>query len=830
MAQALEDLSIENAFYLDETEVLKELDSLDALIVVKRIDVSVVYMVSESFRRRKAVYFDVCDDFLAPGYKARPGPWQLALFGSIAPYLSGIITTGPAMVDRIQEYLDGYSTKSVPIHILKDIAETQETVRSVTEYFRNSSAAKVKQPPPKPGKAPPRPLPPAPQAQSQPPQPEARPSAAAKLKSFFFPSGKQKEKQPSTSAVAVKAAPVEAVAASGPTRKKVARKKILWFGNYGSNHGTFGIVSLLNAVPALRAVQKDIPLELVVVSNNRTVFDAVIGQLDVPSSYLEWSVEAMAEAMGQADVALLTNGDDRFSMVKSSNRALQALASGVPVVASSNGAMAELSDFVVLDDFEAGLRRYLGDAGEENSRHDLLKYEAVAAEYSAPVVAAKWRDILVADVLAKRELKPKTGATLFILREQSLGILSPDVLDRILAADEAAEFIVDSQVFQKAPALLDCFIRHRIIPSVVATSEMDKGVASRMAKVKLVVLPEEKSKLVKDFTKEGRREGVAVTTLKDYCAALGPFPERLNETGKTKWVFVTHQNTKGWILDAICREIGSRQPDSWHVAYNPPKLPDAENYFYSHYSLYLKHTRKNAKQIGSARNFVWYTHPREDSPEEIAELVEAFNKATRVIFACSQHLDLWLERGLKPEKGCVVLGGADPKLFQPHARMGKTVGISSSYYDRKNPDLLLELVRTQPGWSFILIGRNWEEYSGFEEMKNAPNFQYVTAPYADYPSWYARFDVLLSASTLEGGPIPLLEAMMANVVPVASRTGFAPDLIRHRENGYLFDIDANASDVATLIEAAFDLKTDVRETVVDYSWDNFAAKILGLAE
>jgi len=814
MAEALEGLYVESSFYADEKQALRELDDLDALIIVKRIDPSVVFLVSETYRRRKAVYLDVCDDFLAPGYKAPSGLWQLTLFGAAAPYLTGITTAGSAMVGRIQAYLDGYSTGSVPIHVLRDIAETRETVRWVTEYFRSSCAAKIIQPPPKPGKAPPRPLPPSP----------ARTSAVAKLRSFFFSPQKSGENRPEAPAVAVETGPAPVAAGAAD------RKKIIWFGNYGSSHGTFGIVSLLSAVPALRAVHKDIPLELVVVSNNRTVFDAVIGQLDVPSTYLEWSIDAMAEAMGQADLALLTNGNDRFSVVKSSNRALQALASGVPVVATSNDAMAELQDFVVLDDFEGGLRRYLGGDGAENTRQDLLKYQAVAGDYSAPAIAAKWREILLADVQARKDLRRTSGTTLFILTEQSRGILSADMLDRILAADTSAEFVVDSQVFDKAPALLDCFITHGVIPSVVTSSEMDKGVASRLAKVRRVVLPEEKSKLGKDFNKEARREGVSVSTLKEYCAALGPFPERLNENGPTKWVFVTHQNTKGWILDAICREIGSRQPHSWHVAYNPPKLPDAENYFYSHYSLYLKHTRKSARQIGGARNFVWFTHPRDDSREEIQELVEAFNKATKIIFACSQHLHLWLERGLKPEKGCVVLGGADPELFQPHMRTGRTVGISSSYYERKNPDLLRELVRTQPDWSFILLGRNWEEYSGFEEMQNAPNFQYVVASYAEYPSWYDRFDVLLSASTLEGGPIPLLEAMMSNVVPVASRTGFAPDLIRHGENGYLFDVDAKAPEVAGLIEAAFDLKANVRDTVLDYSWDNFAAQVLDLAE
>jgi glycosyltransferase involved in cell wall biosynthesis len=115
-------------------------------------------------------------------------------------------------------------------------------------------------------------------------------------------------------------------------------------------------------------------------------------------------------------------------------------------------------------------------------------------------------------------------------------------------------------------------------------------------------------------------------------------------------------------------------------------------------------------------------------------------------------------------------------------------------------------------------------------MKALPNFAYKTAPYRDYPDIYAGFDVFLSMSTLEGGPIPLVEAMMSNAVPVASRTGFAPDLIRAGENGFLFDLDASAQEIADLIEAAFVLPANVRETVVRYDWDNFSAEIVKLAQ
>jgi len=135
-----------------------------------------------------------------------------------------------------------------------------------------------------------------------------------------------------------------------------------------------------------------------------------------------------------------------------------------------------------------------------------------------------------------------------------------------------------------------------------------------------------------------------------------------------------------------------------------------------------------------------------------------------------------------------------------------------------------------PHRQFTLIGRRWNQYALFEEMRALPNFTYKSASYREYPNIYATFDVFLSLSSLEGGPIPLVEAMMSNAVPVASRTGFAPDLIRHGENGFILDVDASAEAIAEMIEAAFDLPGNIRETVEKYDWDNFSASIVKLAE
>lgn len=295
------------------------------------------------------------------------------------------------------------------------------------------------------------------------------------------------------------------------------------------------------------------------------------------------------------------------------------------------------------------------------------------------------------------------------------------------------------------------------------------------------------------------------------------------------WVFNIPAPAKGWILDAICREIGARVKGVVTYAYNSKvDLPKADVYFFAHYWNYLDRLRSQP-EIVKSKILIWYTHPRE-IPYSIKDQLRGYSKATRVVFTNNLFMTEWLKYGLPVDKACVVLGGADPQVFKWHERTGRTVGLSSSYYPRKGADRIHALIKSMPHSRFCLLGRKWVEYPDFHQLTELSNFEYHESDYSKYPSFYNKFDVFLSMSTLEGGPIPVLEAMMSNVVPVASRTGFARDLIRDGENGYTFDVDAPLEQVKELIEQAYLLNADVRETVLKYSWDFFAYEIISQAD
>ncbi len=155
-----------------------------------------------------------------------------------------------------------------------------------------------------------------------------------------------------------------------------------------------------------------------------------------------------------------------------------------------------------------------------------------------------------------------------------------------------------------------------------------------------------------------------------------------------------------------------------------------------------------------------------------------------------------------------------------------TVGFCSAFGERKNPEMVYQLVKNMPERKFYLMGRYWEHYEKYDEMKNMANFTYYNnEPYETYPDLYNKIDIFISPSTLEGGPVPVLEAMLSNCFPIASKTGFCPDVISDGNNGFLFDVDADYSEVIRLIKLADSKTIDVRQTALEHSWKNCSQKI-----
>lgn len=294
-------------------------------------------------------------------------------------------------------------------------------------------------------------------------------------------------------------------------------------------------------------------------------------------------------------------------------------------------------------------------------------------------------------------------------------------------------------------------------------------------------------------------------------------------------VLVVSERNRGWILETICQEIARHHPGRTKIHYGTRALPRASAYFFSHYSLFDDSMRRNP-MLRFRCTFPFFTHPSHE-PTNSTHVARRLGQASAVVSMSSFHAKRLLADGVPSDKVHVAVPGTDAERFVPHDRHGSgAVGLCSAYYPRKNPERLAAVVRAMPGRQFLLVGRGWPDWPGFGALRAEPNFTYVEPEYKDYPQYYAAMDVLVSPSRLEGGPIPLLEAMMANVVPVCSRTGFGPDLINHGHNGFLFDVDSPVEVVCDLVEQAFSLNADVRATVQNHTWERFSAEIRAIIE
>jgi len=288
-------------------------------------------------------------------------------------------------------------------------------------------------------------------------------------------------------------------------------------------------------------------------------------------------------------------------------------------------------------------------------------------------------------------------------------------------------------------------------------------------------------------------------------------------------VFVIAEANRGWILEGICRDTGRHVAGKVAYHYGLNTLPPARVYFFSHYSLYAQAVNEG-RLPQYAKTLVYFTHPPTSWWSQ-RRLTSSLSSCTRVLSMASTHSRKLISLGVPTDRVSTVLGAADPFMFRPHERGRGAVGFVSAYYARKSPERMVALVRAMPETPFLLLGRGWRESPVTGELASLRNLEIVEAPYSDYPSHYALMDVFVSLSSLEGGPIPLIEAMMSNVFPVCTRTGFAPDLLTQGVNGLLCDVEAPTATIVNLVRRALAKTNSVRESVEHLDWPRYAGYV-----
>lgn len=291
--------------------------------------------------------------------------------------------------------------------------------------------------------------------------------------------------------------------------------------------------------------------------------------------------------------------------------------------------------------------------------------------------------------------------------------------------------------------------------------------------------------------------------------------------------YVAREADKDWIFGAKVRRLSkySTLQAATYFHNGLRNLPKTDGYYFIFPNYFCRAIRHNP-HILNKKNIVMFTHPSWSKSYSKTHIAWCLNKAHRVICLNSEVKKELIQIGVKEALIEVIHIASDPHFFYHHQRNSGAVGFCCGYSERKNPDLLFDIVKNMPEKHFYLIGRHWQEYERYKELISFSNFTYFDdKEYKEFPKLYEKFDTFVSTSFLEGGPVPLLEAMLSNCVPVVSKTGFCTDVVKHNKNGFLFNTNASYQEVIELIKKADQLQINIRETAMPYSWENCSKKI-----
>ena len=201
-------------------------------------------------------------------------------------------------------------------------------------------------------------------------------------------------------------------------------------------------------------------------------------------------------------------------------------------------------------------------------------------------------------------------------------------------------------------------------------------------------------------------------------------------------------------------------------------------------------------------------HHVEDWPF-IEPLVAA---ADAVLVGCNQWRDYLVAQGVRSDKLGMVRYGVDTDTFFPGTpteraaartaaglpRAAFVVGMaskrSSNSSGRKAPEVFEAAVRRLA--AVYILGPGWGDLvAGLRRQGVACIHRDFIVRHADLRNYYLCLDAYWVTSRIEGGPVPLLEAMSCGVPGISTPVGIAPEVVRPGVNGALVDID----DVAAFV-------------------------------
>ena len=94
----------------------------------------------------------------------------------------------------------------------------------------------------------------------------------------------------------------------------------------------------------------------------------------------------------------------------------------------------------------------------------------------------------------------------------------------------------------------------------------------------------------------------------------------------------------------------------------------------------------------------------------------------------------------------------------------------------------------------------------------------------DYPELYRQHHVLLCTSGREGGPIPVIEALMCGLPILSTDVGYVPEIIAAYRCGEIISITDSDAKIREVLLRCLDLSVNAEQIRQQLSWAQFREK------
>lgn len=307
---------------------------------------------------------------------------------------------------------------------------------------------------------------------------------------------------------------------------------------------------------------------------------------------------------------------------------------------------------------------------------------------------------------------------------------------------------------------------------------------------------------------------------------------------------------RGWILEGMVRESAEALGINIRVLFIPQRLQDffrIKNFavyilgkkikgdcLFVNQSSYFKALLSTSISFIPEKSRVLYTHKSNEEIEDL-EQIKMLQRTNKIFVLNSKIKEDLVVSGISEDKITTVFGAIDRKVYYPINYFNKNGSLVADPYvlvlgdckPRKNPNMIIDVIRTMSDIKFVIHGRGWQEYLTNQGTNNLENLKVVQFEIANNPQLVREALVYLSLSELEGGPFPTLESLASGTPVVVTDTGWNKEIVKSGF-GTVLSQTFTLREVVTAINEAIKLKPQVCSLDLlkgEFTWESLGQKL-----